>query len=337
MSLRLIGCFLSCFIAAACSDGKNTLTPALSLQGEGAKTAATHADIDVGAQDFESSPLPKGATPAHPCARGIRTSCAAEGRVRVSPAHRIVSLTPGLTELIYAVGAEQSLLATVEYSDYPEAAKKIPRIGDAFHVDMERLLALQPDLVLVWTTGTPTTTVEQIKALGLRVESIEVQHLSEVSASLLRIGELTGMQSRAQQAAQQFEQDMTALRAKYANATKLHTFVEVNQQPLYTVNGRHVLSEVLNLCGGENVFADLNQLAPAIGVEAVLKANPDVILSTEGSEAQIRQDWKAWPQLNAVKQAHIYAVSPDTTTRATPRLLQGAKDICEALQRARVH
>jgi iron complex transport system substrate-binding protein len=252
-----------------------------------------------------------------------------------SPARRIVSLTPGLTELIYAVGAETSLLATVEYSDYPEAAKSIPRIGDAFHIDMERLLALKPDLVLAWTTGTPVTTVEQIKALGLRVESIEVQHLSEVGGSLLRIGELTGTQARAQQAAQEFEQGMAALRAKYADSTKLRTFVEVNRQPLYTVNGRHVLSEVLNLCGGENVFADLNQLAPAIGVEAVLKASPDVILSTEGSEQSVRQDWRAWQQLDAVKQARIYAVSPDTTTRATPRLLQGARDICEALQRAR--
>jgi iron complex transport system substrate-binding protein len=253
----------------------------------------------------------------------------------VSLAHRIVSLAPGLTELLYAVGAEQSLLATVEYSDYPEAAKKIPRIGDAFHVDMERLLALQPDLVLAWTTGTPTTTVEQIKALGLRVENIEVQHLSEVSSSLQRIGELTGTQVRAQQAAQEFQNGMSALRARYAGSTKLRTFVEVNQQPLYTVNGKHVLSEVLSLCGGENVFADLNQLAPAIGVEAVLKANPDVILSTEGSDQSVRQDWRAWPQLKAVKQAHIYAVSPDTTTRATPRLLQGARDICDALQRAR--
>lgn len=248
---------------------------------------------------------------------------------------RIVSLAPGLTELIYAVGAEQWLLATVEYSDYPEAAKHIPRVGDAFHVDMEKLLALQPDLVLAWTTGTPVTTVEQIKALGLRVESIEVQHLSEVSASLLRIGELTGAQARAQQAAQQFEQGISGLRAKYAASKRLRTFVEVNQQPLYTVNGKHVLSEVLSLCGGDNVFADLNQLAPAIGVEAVLKTDPDVILSTEGTDEQIRRDWRTWPQLKAVKRAHIYAVSPDTTTRATPRLLQGAQEICEALEQAR--
>lgn len=252
------------------------------------------------------------------------------------PARRIVSLTPGLTELIYAVGAERWLLATVEYADYPEAAKKIPRIGDAFRVDLEQLLALKPDLVLVWTSGTPATTVDQIKALGLRVESIEVQHLNEVGASLLRVGELTGMQTNAQAAAQAFEQGIQRLRTQYAGRSALRTFVEVSRQPLYTVNSNHVLSEALALCGGVNVFAELNQLAPSVAVEAVLNANPDVILSTEGTAEQVRQDWRVWPQISAVQQQRIYAVSPDTTTRATPRLLQGAAEICGALQQARI-
>lgn len=256
-------------------------------------------------------------------------------RVPPTPAHRLISLAPGLTELIYAVGAEQTLLATVEYSDYPEAAKKIPRIGDAFHVDLERVLGLQPDLVLAWATGTPATTIEQIQALGLRVSVIDVQHLNEISGSLVRVGELTGMQAQAQQAAQTFEQGIAALRSQYAAKLPLRTFVEVNQQPLYTVNGQHVISEVLSLCGGVNVFADLNQLAPVIGIEAVLKADPDVILSTDGTLEQVQQGWRAWPQLNAVKHKHIYVVSADTATRATPRLLQGAQDICQALQQAR--
>lgn len=250
-------------------------------------------------------------------------------------AHRIVSLTPGLTELVYAVGAEGSLIATVEYADYPAAAKQIPRIGDAFRVDMEKLLALKPDLVLVWTSGTPATVVEQIKLLGLRVESIEVQHLSEVSASLLRVGELTGRSAQAQQAARQFEQGIAQLRAQHAGSSLLRTFITVNRQPLYTVNGQHVLSEVLSLCGGVNVFGALNQLAPVIGVEAVLKADPEVILSTDGNLQQVRQDWRSWPQVHAVKENHVYVVSPDTTTRATPRLLQGAQEICGVLETAR--
>ncbi|MGC3979787.1 MAG: cobalamin-binding protein [Steroidobacteraceae bacterium] len=256
-----------------------------------------------------------------------------DGKANVA-AQRIVSLAPGLTELIYAVGAESNLLATVEWSDYPEAAKQVPRIGDAFRVDLEKLLALKPDLVLAWTSGTPATTVASIKALGLRVESIDAEHLADIGGSLLRVGELTGKTAQAQQAAQQFEQGIEQLRAQYAGVRQLSTFIEVNRQPLYTVNGRHVLSEAVNLCGGSNVFADLNQLAPVIGVEAVLKADPEVILSTDGTLAENQKDWQSWPQLRASKQ-HVYAVSPDTTTRATPRLLQGAQEICAALQQAR--
>ncbi len=264
---------------------------------------------------------------------------AGEGGARVDAtalsARRIVALTPGLTELIYAVGAEASLIATVEYADYPAAAKQIPRVGDAFRVDLEKLLSLKPDLVLVWTSGTPVTTVEQIKSLGLRVESIEVQHLSEVAASLLRIGQLTGTSARAQVVAQQFETEITRLRAQYAGSRKLRAFIEVNRQPLYTVSGKHVLSEVLALCGGDNVFADLNQLAPVIGVEAVLKADPEVILSTDGTPADVLADWQQWPQLKAVQQQHIVVVSPDITTRASPRLVQGAQAVCSALAQLR--
>jgi iron complex transport system substrate-binding protein len=252
-------------------------------------------------------------------------------------AQRVVTLTPGLTELVYAVGAEKSLVGTVDYADYPAAAKNIPRVGDAFRVDLERLLALQPDLVLVWTSGTAAVTVQQIKALGLRVESVDVQHLNDVSASLLRIGELTGHRSQALQAALTFDQGINVLHKQYAGSTKLRIFIEVNRQPLYTVNGKHVISEVVALCGGENIFADLGQLAPIIGVEAVLNSNPDVILSTDDNAQQVQQAWRSWPQLAAVKRQHIYAVSPDTTTRATPRLLYGAQDICRKLQLARVN
>lgn len=254
-----------------------------------------------------------------------------------SSARRIVTLAPGLTELIYAIGAESSLVGTVAYADYPAAAKQVPRVGDAFRVDMERLLALQPDLVLAWTSGTPPATVERIKALGLRVENIEVQHLSEVGASLLRIGELTGLQARAREVAGTFTAGVQRLRTEYAGVRPLRVFVEVNREPLYTVNGRHVISEVLGLCGGENVFAGIAQLAPVVGVEAVLKANPEVILSTDGTAQQVQQDWQGWPQLAAVQRGHIYAASPDTATRATPRLLQGAQEICSQLQRARDH
>jgi iron complex transport system substrate-binding protein len=259
----------------------------------------------------------------------------AVAEVATVPARRIVSLAPGITELIYAVGAEPFLVATVEYSDYPAEAKKIPRVGDAFRIDMEKLLALKPDLVLAWGSGTAATTIEQIKSLGVRVESLDVKHISEVSESLIKIGQMTGLQRNGIQAADIFDREMSALRGLYQDRSPIDVFVEVNARPLYTVNGQHILSEVLTLCGGRNVFADLNQLAPIVGTEAVLKANPDVILSADDKLEQLQQDWQQWPQIKAVKKRHLYVVSPDTTTRATPRLLQGAKEVCQALDKAR--
>ena len=250
-------------------------------------------------------------------------------------AQRIVSLAPNLTELIYAVGAESALVATVEYADYPAAAKQLPRVGDAFRVDLERLVALKPDLVLVWTSGTSATTVAQIQALGLHVVSIDAARLQDVSSAVLQVGELTGHTTEATQVAAQFTQGIDALRAQYADAIPLQVFVAVNRQPLYTINGQHLISDVLGVCGGVNVFADLKQLAPSVSVESVLQRNPQVMVSTDGTLAEVQADWHAWQSIDAVRNHHVYVVSPDTTTRATPRLLQGVADMCAALAAAR--
>lgn len=250
-------------------------------------------------------------------------------------AHRIVSLAPGVTELVYAAGAGQSLVAVGAYSDYPSQATLLPQVGDAFRVDLERLLALRPDLVLAWNSGTSPDVIAQMRKLGLHVESFELQRIDDVSATLRRIGELTDTASSAQRAAAQFDADIARLRERYAGRPPLDVFIEINRRPLYTVSKQQLISEVVALCGGRNVFADIGQLAPEVGVEAVLKAAPQVILSTEGSAAELQQDWRAWPQLAAVQHRHVYAVSRDTVGRAGPRLVQGVQEVCETLDKAR--
>ena len=254
---------------------------------------------------------------------------------RVQPARRIVSLAPGITEMLYAIDAQQWLVATVEYSDFPEAAKQIPRVGDAFRIDLERLLAFKPDLVLVWSSGTPYSVVSQIKALGLRVESIDANRLGDVSNSLRRLGELTGQQSVAEQQAHAFDESIDELRMHYQQRPSQDVFIEISRQPLYTVSGSHVISDVVTLCGGRNVFATLSQLAPVVSLEAVLKTNPDMILFVGDELAAVQQDWQQWQHMKAVKKKSIYAVSADTTTRAAPRLLAGARDICLKIEQAR--
>jgi iron complex transport system substrate-binding protein len=248
---------------------------------------------------------------------------------------RIVSLAPNLTEIAYAAGAGAALVGTVEYSDYPEAARGLPRVGDGWRIDLEQVLALRPDIVLAWTSGTPARTVEQLRTTGLRVVEVPTFRLADVPAALRLVGGLAGTAAAGEAAAVRFEADTQRLRRQHAGARPLRVFIEIDDDPLFTVNGRHIISEVVGLCGGRNVFAGLPQIAPQVDVAAVLATNPDAILSTDDTIADPRARWLAWPQLRAVRFGTIYSLPSDTVTRASPRLVQGAVDVCAALDAAR--
>ena len=248
---------------------------------------------------------------------------------------RIVSLAPNLTEIAYAAGAGQSLVGTVEYSDYPAEARRLPRVGNAWRVDMERVLAMHPDVVLVWPSGTPDSVIEQLRRLGLKVESVPTYRLSDVPAALRRIGAMAGSAELAEQAALKFERDVAAQRAGHAGRKALSVFIEIDDEPVYTVNGEHVISEVVQLCGGRNVFAALPQIAPPIALESVLEADPQVIVSTDDTIADPVAQWAKWPRLTAVRAKTIYSLPSDLVTRATPRLAEGVRATCAALDDAR--
>ena len=248
---------------------------------------------------------------------------------------RIVSLAPNVTELAYAAGAGGTLVGTVEYSDYPAAARELPRVGDAWRVDVERVLALRPDLVLSWASGTPEDTVARLRSMGLHVVPIETFRLADVSAALRTIGRIAGTVQVADAAARRYEDAVRSLRASHADVRRLSVFIEIDDEPLYTVNGRHVISEVVDLCGGSNVFADLPQLAPPVAIEAVLARDPEVILSTDDTISDPAALWRRWSGMKAVKAGSIYSMSSDTLTRSTPRLAIGAGEVCAALDDAR--
>jgi iron complex transport system substrate-binding protein len=248
---------------------------------------------------------------------------------------RIVSLAPHLTEIAYAAGAGASLVGTVDYSDYPQAARALPRVGDGWSVDYERVLSLRPDVVLAWTSGTPRATIERLQALQLRVVEIATFRLADVPAALRRVGDLAGTRAAAEPVAARFEADVRRLRHEHAGATPVTVFVQIDDAPLFTVSGRHVISEVVELCGGRNVFAGLPQVAPQVDVEAVLARNPQVILTTDDTIADPQAQWRRWSQLAAVRHGAIYAMPSDTVARASPRLVEGARAICDALDDAR--
>jgi len=248
---------------------------------------------------------------------------------------RIVSLAPSLTEIAYAAGAGAALVGTVEYSDYPAEARRLPRVGDGWSVDVERVLALRPDVVLAWSSGTPQATIDRLEAVGLRVVTVPTFRLADVPAALRLVGRLAGTPAVAEEAARRFDDEVDRLRRRHAGATVVTVFIQIDDQPLFTVGGRHVLSEVVELCGGRNVFAGLAQIAPQVDVESVLARDPQVILSTDDTVADPAAMWRRWPQLESVRAATIYPLPSDLVARATPRLAQGVATTCSALDDAR--
>ena len=248
---------------------------------------------------------------------------------------RIVSLAPHLTEIAYAAGAGAALVGTVEYSDYPAAARALPRVGDGWRVDFERVLALRPDVVLAWTSGTPVATIDRLRAMRLRVVEVPTFRLADVPAALRVVGSLAGTGAAAETAATRFDAAVSGLRRQHAGAPAVTVFIQIDDEPLFTVNGRHVISEVAELCGGRNVFAALPQIAPQVDVEAVIARNPQVILTTDDTIADPQAQWLRWPQLTAVRSGTIYAMPSDTVARASPRLVEGVKAVCDALDDAR--
>lgn len=254
------------------------------------------------------------------------------------PARRVISLAPHATELLFALGAGGQIVGADEFSDYPVAAKAIPRIGRAGALDLERIVSLRPDLVIGWGSGNSSTQVAQLLRLGIKVFISEPRRLEDVASSLRRLGLLSGHREQAESAAADFDLGIHQLRQRYARRPQVTVFYEIWDRPLMTVNGQHIISSVLTLCGGSNVFARLGQLAPTVDVEAVLKAQPQAILGS-GSDAtrpQWLDDWRRWPRIPAAANGNLFNIPPDLIQRHTPRLLQGATLVCEALEKARL-
>lgn len=254
-----------------------------------------------------------------------------------APARRIVSLAPHATEILYVAGAGDYLVGAVEYSDYPEAAMRIPRVGSYAGLDLERIVALRPDLVIAWQSGNPPAQVERLRALGLAVYVSEPRHIEDVATNIERLGRLAGTTDAALRAAQAFRQRHDGLRRRYAGRPPVTVFYQIWDQPLMTVNGRQLISDVIRLCGGRNVFADLPILAPTVDVEAVLAADPEAIVASGAGAARPEglDAWRHWPQLRAVQRDNLFVVPPDVLQRHGPRILDGAEHLCAALEAAR--
>jgi iron complex transport system substrate-binding protein len=252
------------------------------------------------------------------------------------PPQRIISLTPHLTELLFAVGAGPQIVGVDSASDYPPAAQVLPRIGDFSRVNFERVLALKPDLVLVWLDGNRAIDIHGLKKLGVPVLQTRATRLDDVARLLRMLGVATGHEAQGEVAARAYRARLAAVQMKKPGQPPLKVFYQVWDRPLMTVGGIHWISDALQLCGALNVFADLPGLSPVVSREAVLQRAPEVIVS--GSDApDMRAQWQGFPGLPAVKKQAFVRIDADRLHRPTPRLVEGVAALCNALQPAILH
>lgn len=260
------------------------------------------------------------------------------------PAQRIISLSPHITELIYSAGAGEKIVGVDDYSNYPDVAKSITRIGDANHLDIEKILSLKPDLIVAWGSGqSHNQFIKQLIDLNLNVYISSPEDLEAIPHTVENLGKLAGTYDYAKQQSHKFRDELIDIINEYSKRSSVAVFYEIWNQPLFTINGQHVMSKVIEICGGQNVFADLPILSPEVSIEAVISTNPDVIIASgivSGSKNDDQRppwldDWLQWPTIKAARNNHLYHIPPDLIHRQTFRILQGTRILCEQLQGAR--
>ena len=253
------------------------------------------------------------------------------------PAQRIVTLAPHMAETLYAAGAGERLVGTVEFSDYPPEAQKVRRVGGYSRVDLETVAALKPDLVIGWESGNAPATLDALRALGLTVYVSQPDRIEDVAREIERFGQLAGTESVAQPKAAELRRRQAALQREYAGRPTVRVFYQIWKQPLATIGGKQIISSVIRLCGGENVFAAQSSLAPTVSVEAVIAANPEAIVASgmDAARPEWLDDWKRWPTIAAVARDNLFFVPPELIQRHTPRLVDGAEILCRQLESAR--
>jgi len=254
-----------------------------------------------------------------------------------TPARRIVTLAPHSAESLYAAGAGAYLVGTVDYSDYPPAARKVPRIGGYSRLDLEAIVALKPDLVIAWQSGNAAVQVDKLRALGLTIFITQPNLMADVAHQLEQLGQLAGTEKTANAAASAFRQRQEALRTANAGKPKVRVFYQIWKNPLVTVGGPQIITDAIHLCGGENIFGQLTRMAPTVSVEAVLEADPEIIIATGMGDARPEwlHDWDKWTRMTAVRRGNLFHINPDIMQRHTPRILDGAEQLCAHLDVAR--
>ncbi|NII55455.1 cobalamin-binding protein [Lutibacter sp. SG786] len=250
-----------------------------------------------------------------------------------APARRIVSLAPNITDTLFAAGAGAYVLGTSRFTEYPAEAKKVPVVGDATMIDLERIVGLKPDIVIVWKSGNAAAQVDKLVRLGLPVFYAETTRLADIPSAVRRFGVLAGTEDTAERHARAFESSLETLRNAYAGKRRLKVFYQVWDRPLMTVGRAQIIDDALDLCGGDNIFADLTQAAPTVGREAVIARRPDVILG--GGDGGALDEWKRTGFLPAARNGNVLPLDAPTLALPSPSILSGVTTLCRVLDEAR--
>lgn len=255
----------------------------------------------------------------------------------VEPAKRIIALAPHLVENVFSAGAGDKLVGVVSHSDYPEQASNIPVVGTYRSWSLESIAAMEPDLILMWASGNGLNNLPSLTRLGVPVYVSEPRDLGDIPATIRALGKLAGTGDVGAAEAMRVEQQLAALDAKYRDRAQIDVLYQVWNDPLQTVNGDHMISRVLELCGATNAFADALSLAPKISIESVLHRDPDAILASGMGQSRPEwlDEWGDYPSLSAVQHKALFSVHPDYIQRATARIVIGATRVCEQLDTLR--
>lgn len=253
------------------------------------------------------------------------------------PAQRVISLSPGATELLFSAGAGDSVVAVSAWSDFPPQAADLPQVGDANRLDLEAIVSLAPDLVVAWTDGNSRAQLDRLEELGVRVFWLAPREFEDIARAVEILGRLTGHAPVAERAAAEFREGVSGLRSRYRDSAPVRVFYQVWDQPLMTINGDELISKAIALCGGTNVFAGLPRLVPRISVETVLAEDPAVMVTAGRGDSGDHwlARWQAYPSVTAVATGNLYLVSPSLLQRPTFRMLEGARELCGILEQAR--
>jgi len=250
---------------------------------------------------------------------------------------RVISLAPHITEMLFSAGAGDKVVGVVDYSDFPQAALEIESVGSYHAINIEKIVQLNPDLIIAWKTGNRIKDIDKIQQLGFKVSYSEPYKLSDIPKEIRKFGQRLQTQKVANQVANRLKTKLNSLQQTYYSKPKVTAFYQIWNAPMMTINGQQFISQAMNICGAKNIFSDLPILAAEVSIESVISKNPDIILL--GGEKSVQQawltDWQKWKNIKAIKNQHVYLLNADTFQRPTERLIEGIEGLCKKIDKVR--